>query len=118
MNLIIRHTLLLVCLVTGLFASAQPFQFAHVTDTHIGGNTAEEDMRRTVQDINQNREIEFVIVSGDITEFGSDEELLLAKKILDELLVDYYIVPGNHDANWSESGGNSFRKVFGAETFA
>ncbi|MDF3077894.1 MAG: PQQ-binding-like beta-propeller repeat protein [Sphingobacteriaceae bacterium] len=27
-------------------------------------------------------------------------------------------MPGNHDMNWSESGGNSFRTVFGSETFA
>jgi len=96
----------------------QSFKFAHVTDTHIGGNTAAEDLERTISDINNNREISFVIVSGDITEFGSDEELSLAKRILDKLKVNYYVIPGNHDTNWSESGGNSFIKIFGAETFA
>jgi 3',5'-cyclic AMP phosphodiesterase CpdA len=53
-----------------------------------------------------------------VTEFGSDMELLLAKKILDELNKPWYIVPGNHDTKWSESGGNSFRRVFGSEAFA
>lgn len=97
--------------------NAQTFKFAHVTDTHIGGNTAEEDLERTIADINSNEEIKFVIVSGDITEFGSDEELSLAKRLLDKLKVNYYVVPGNHDTNWSESGGDSFIKIFGAETF-
>lgn len=101
----------------GIQVFAQPFKFAHVTDTHIGGETAAEDLRRTVLDINLNPEIKFVLITGDITEFGSDEELLLAKQILDSLTLPWYIVPGNHDANWSESGGNSFRRVFGAETF-
>ncbi|MFB5945320.1 outer membrane protein assembly factor BamB family protein [Albibacterium profundi] len=96
---------------------AQPFKFAHVTDTHIGGNTAAEDLRRTIQDINKNSEIKFVLITGDITEFGSDEELTLAKRMLDSLERPWYIVPGNHDANWSESGGNSFREIFGSETF-
>src|SRR5690606_32458896 len=80
--------------------------------------TAAEDLSRTVKDINANPEIKFVIVSGDITEFGSDDELRLAKQLLDSIEVDYYIIPGNHDSNWSESGGNSFIKIFGSETFS
>jgi outer membrane protein assembly factor BamB/predicted MPP superfamily phosphohydrolase len=109
---------LLLCFVCACsLVQAQSFKFAHVTDTHIGGNTAEEDLERTIQDINSNEAIEFVIVSGDITEFGSDEELRLAKQLLDKLNVKYYIVPGNHDTNWSESGGDSFLRVFGSDTF-
>jgi len=114
----VQYSLLLIFLCIISLASAQSFKFAHVSDTHIGGNTAAEDLRRTVKDINENPEIKFVIVSGDITEFGSDEELKLAKRILDSIKVDYHIIPGNHDGNWSESGGNTFRKVFGAETFS
>ncbi|MFC3200106.1 glycoside hydrolase family 9 protein [Parapedobacter deserti] len=97
---------------------AQPIQFAHVTDTHVGGATGADDLRRTVADINSNPELDFVILSGDVTEFGSDEELTLAKQILDSLRLPWYVIPGNHDTNWSESGGNSFRRVFGGETFA
>lgn len=97
---------------------AQPFQFAHVTDTHIGGATSEEDLRRTIADINANPDLDFVILSGDITEFGSDEELALAKRMLDSIQIPWYVIPGNHDTNWSESGGNTFRRVFGGETFA
>jgi len=94
------------------------FCFALVTDTHIGGATAEEDLRRSVRDINGNDSLAFVIVSGDVTEFGSDSELLLAKAILDSLNKPWYIIPGNHDTKWSESGANSFRVVFGDEAFA
>lgn len=97
----------------------KPFKFALVTDTHIGNPTNDEDLQRTVEDINQNMpEIEFVIVSGDVTEFGSDEEITTAKNILDQLHVPVYVIPGNHDSNWSESGTNSFLKIFGAESFA
>jgi len=99
-------------------ATAQPFQFAHITDTHVGSATGEADLRRTIADINANPDIEFVIHSGDVTEFGSDEEFQLAKRMLDSLRVPWYVIPGNHDTNWSESGGNSFRQVFGDETFA
>ena len=93
------------------------FKFAHVSDTHIGSNNSEEDLERTVHDINNNPEIKFVILSGDITDFGSDTQLVVAKTILDSLNKPWHIIPGNHDANWSESGTNSFKKIFGNETF-
>lgn len=99
-------------------AFTQSLRFAFVTDTHIGNNTAAEDLRRTIKDINENAALQFVVLTGDITEFGADEELKLAKQILDSLNKPWYIIPGNHDANWSESGSNSFRRVFGAETFS
>jgi outer membrane protein assembly factor BamB/calcineurin-like phosphoesterase family protein len=91
--------------------------FAHVSDTHIGSNNAAEDLRRTVQSINNDSALQFVIISGDITEFGSDKEIELAKQILDSLNKPWHIVPGNHDCNWSESGANTFKRVFGNETF-
>jgi outer membrane protein assembly factor BamB/predicted phosphodiesterase len=103
------------CLTT-IFAQT-PFKFAQITDTHVGGQTGEEDLRRTVEDLNRQKDIDFVILSGDATEFGADEELKLVKKILDDLKLPLYVIPGNHDSNWSESGANSFRKVFGGETF-
>ncbi len=62
--------------------------------------------------------IQFVVITGDITEFGSDEEIKLAKQILDSLNKPWHIIPGNHDSNWSESGANTFKKIFGNETFA
>lgn len=94
------------------------FKFAFVTDTHVGNGTGADDLRRTVQDINNNPSLAFVVVTGDITEFGADHELTLAKQILDSLNKKYYVIPGNHDANWSESGSNTFKTVFGAETFS
>lgn len=117
---LLRFLFFLFCaMTTGIpkLLAQESFSFAHVTDTHIGSDKADEDLRRTVHDINQNKDIQFVIVSGDVTEFGSDNELRLAKQILDSLTKPYYIIPGNHDDNWSESGTNSFKKTFGAETF-
>jgi len=99
------------------FSFAQSFKFAHVTDTHVGGATGEDDLRRTVKDLNTLTDIDFVILSGDITEFGADQELKLAKRILDSLQLPWYVIPGNHDGNWSENGANTFRTVFGGETF-
>ena len=92
-------------------------KFVHLSDTHVGSSTGAEDLRRTVKDIDLDTSIQFVIISGDITEFGADNEIQLAKQILDSLSKPWYIIPGNHDGNWSESGANTFKKVFGNETF-
>ena len=100
-------------------AQIKPFKFAFISDTHIGSPNggAEEDLRRTVVDINQMKGLDFVVITGDITELGKDEEIKLAKKILDSLHIKYYIIPGNHDTGWSESGAVTFGEVFGDDKF-
>jgi outer membrane protein assembly factor BamB len=113
--------LLALCLLISNFPGRSQngrFSFALVTDTHIGGEGADEDLIRTVNDINSVDSVAFVIISGDVTEFGSDAELRKAKEILDALNKPWHIIPGNHDTKWSESGANSFRVIFGAEAFA
>src|SRR5690554_6378580 len=111
----ILTSLLLTLVASGLFAvpPVSSIKLALITDTHVSSPENNEDMRRTVNDINGLDEIDFVIHAGDVTEFGSDAELVMAKDILDGLNIPLYIVPGNHDSNWSESGTNSFLRVFG-----
>lgn len=98
--------------------NGQPVHFAHITDTHIGSQRADEDLIRTVNDINAQPDIDFVVITGDITEFGADKELEQAKSIIDQLNKPWYIIPGNHDSKWSESGNNTFVHVFGSERFS
>lgn len=89
-------------------------KFAYLADTHIAeGAKSVEELEACIADINSNPEISFSILAGDITEFGSDREIRLAKSIIDRLEKPYYILAGNHDAKWSESGCNTFEKVFG-----
>lgn len=109
---------LILFLLLQLSLKAQVLRFAHVTDTHIGSQTAADDLNLTVADINRQANLDFVLFTGDITEFGSDEELRQAKKIIDQLKVPWYILPGNHDSKWSESGNNSFVEIFGSERFS
>lgn len=113
-----RHLFILFLCFFLIQAQAQTFRFAHVTDTHVGGSTGSEDLIRTVEDINQQTDLDFVILSGDVTEFGSEKELLEAKSILTKLNKPCYITPGNHDSKWSESGTNDFVRIFGAESFS
>lgn len=100
-----------------LTAGAQTFKYAFVTDTHIGMGTGEEDLRRTVADINQQNDLDFVLVTGDITEMGTLAEIKVAKEILSKLSKPFYLIPGNHDTGWSESGGVDFLNQFGDDKF-
>jgi 3',5'-cyclic AMP phosphodiesterase CpdA len=106
----------LFILAQSLFAVAQikPFRFTFISDKHIGSpdGKAEEDLRRTVQDINELKDVTFVIITGDITELGTDALSQLAKKLLDSFNIQYYIIPGNHD-----NCGLSFTRVFGDYKF-
>lgn len=108
--------LFLFLLITNL-TFPQQFKFSWLTDIHIGYPTAEEDLRSSVNDINSFNDISFIIVSGDITATGTLEELSIAKTILDDLKKPYYIIPGNHDTKWSESGGTDFMKLWGNDRF-
>jgi len=102
-----------------LHAQIKPFRFIHISDTHIGSpdGKAEEDLRRSVADINSMSNVAFVVITGDVTELGTNAQLKTAKQILDSLHVKYYIIPGNHDTGWSESGGVSFVTTFGSDKF-
>jgi outer membrane protein assembly factor BamB/predicted MPP superfamily phosphohydrolase len=102
-----------------LQAQIKPFHFAFISDTHIGSpdGKAEQDLRRTVDDINKRSDLDFVVITGDITELGTNEQLATAKKIFDGLKIKWFIIPGNHDDGWSESGGESYVKTFGGDRF-
>lgn len=111
--------LLLLIAYTAIHAQVrEQFHFALITDLHIDTQTtAVEDLKRTVNQLNKTTNIDFVLIAGDITETGDRASLLHAKEILDQLRVKYYIVPGNHETKWSESGVTDFGNIFGGERF-
>ena len=41
--------------------------------------------------------IDMIIFTGDLTDFGKEEEYLLFRKIVEELDLPYQAIPGNHD---------------------
>ena len=100
-----------------VFAQLPSLRFAWLSDTHVGGTTGAEDLRASIRDINRLGGLSFVIVSGDITEYGSLVQLTLAKQILDSLAIPYHLLPGNHDTKWSESGATDFPRLFGSDRF-
>ena len=96
------------------------FTFALLTDTHISTSNPKpmEDLQRSIADINRNPDIEFVVVTGDLTESGDRASIQAIKAALDQLRVPYYAASGNHETTWSESGVMDFTRVFGDSRFA
>ena len=117
----IRYILSFILVFCVLLINAQSpssFRFALLTDLHVTHKgTAFEDLEKSVKQINQSPQIEFVLVTGDITEEGDYISLLRAKKALDKLNIPYYIIPGNHETKWSESGVTDFDKIYGDNRF-
>ena len=96
------------------------FSYVHITDIHIGegqgdygtpgffndtmptvdNSYAAVRLRKAVQWINQHaqeKNIKFVVISGDMTDSGEKSEFQMSKKILDELTIPYVPLIGNHD---------------------
>ena len=96
------------------------FSFALLTDTHISTSNPRpmEDLQRSIADINQNPSIEFVVVTGDLTESGDRASIQAIKDELEKLNVPFYAASGNHETTWSESGVMDFSRVFGDSRFA
>lgn len=95
----------------------QDFKFAWITDIHIGSGNASNELSAVVDIINYFDDVQFTIVSGDISEKGMNAELETAKAILDKLKKPYYIIPGNHDTKWSESGNTKFFEIWNDDKF-
>ena len=115
-----RLFLLAACFLIALQLSAQEqiVRFAFITDTHYGKAANNEDMLACIKDINSLKDsLEFVLMGGDLTNFGSDAQIAASKKVMDQLEIPYWIVSGNHDSKWSESGCNTFVRTFGYEQF-
>ncbi len=96
------------------------FSFVHISDVHIGEGFGDygtpgffndtmpavdtsapaKDLRQAVQWINaheQEKNIKFVVISGDLTGSAEKSEFQMCKKIMDGLNMPYVPVIGNHD---------------------
>ena len=112
----IRNFLLLSCLAaTATVASAQ--RFAVLSDIHITpGNKADSMLTIAVGDINH-QNFDAVIINGDLTNEGSDEQLANVKAKLDAIRHPLHVLPGNHEDTWSQSATHTFPHLWGDDRF-
>lgn len=106
---------LALLLAATLPAAAQ--RFAILSDIHVSpGNANEQQLRKAVAEINQS-DADAVILSGDLTNEGSDVQLRNVKSVLDGIKKPLYVIPGNHENNWSQSACKTFNDLWGNDRF-
>ena len=90
------------------------FKIAWITDSHIGLSFTNPGIQEVVDSINAHKsKVDFVIHTGDVTEKGKNSELSTANRYLNKCQIPMYVIPGNHDSKWTESGMESYEKYFG-----
>lgn len=111
-----KRILSLFFILSGLcMVSAQ--KMAVLTDIHITpGNASEPWLREAVREINATP-LDMVLLTGDLTNEGSDRELANVKSILDSIAHPLYVIPGNHETTWSQSANKTFFDTFGNDRF-
>ena len=97
------------------------YSFIVVSDTHIEDGNA-KGFDRLAGVIQADPSIKFIIVLGDITQYGSAKDIDTFLKAADSFGIPYYPVIGNHDVyfgNWSvwrEKIGSTSYRINGGNT--
>ena len=108
----------LVCCLA--MAVVKPFRFAQLTDIHLnpGNDGPTKALLASIDQINRTDSIDFVLVTGDLTEQGDTRMMQQVKACLDQLNCPYHVCMGNHETTWSESGCMGFSRIFGPEYYS
>lgn len=106
--------LLILCLLCQLSWGQR---IAVLSDVHVTpGNANEKALTQAVEEINV-QDFDLVIVNGDLTNEGSDEQIAVVKGILDGITHPLCVLPGNHENNWSQSATKTFVDTWGNDRF-
>lgn len=116
MNFMKRMTLLAAA-VAMCVAGASAQKIAVLSDVHVTpGNANEQALKDAVQEINGG-DYDLVVVDGDLSNEGSDAELANVSAILRGITHPLFVLPGNHENNWSQSATKTFIDTFGNDRF-
>ena len=83
-------------------AEAGSFRFAAIADTHIGNGAELAQFRKFVYTLEQNEQIDFLLVLGDLCAHAP-ELLPGIAEVIDHAKLVVYPLPGNHDDNYARN---------------
>ena len=113
----LRHLLLLAAIALSCIAAAAQ-RFVVLSDIHVTpGNANEGKLQEAIEEINRMTDIDAVLMTGDLTNEGSDVQLHNVKRLLDQISHPLYVIPGNHENNWSQSACKTFSDIWGNDRF-
>jgi predicted phosphodiesterase len=75
------------------------YSFGALSDVHIVYQTAETDFQKALTYLNENVDVAFTCICGDLTDNGTAEQLAQYKAVVDEYSPDtpVYAIAGNHE---------------------
>jgi outer membrane protein assembly factor BamB len=112
-----RLAFFIAAVALSLAAQGGVVRLAILSDVHVTpGNANEGKLREAIAEINA-ADVDAVMLTGDLTNEGSDEQLRNIKGILDGIRHPFYIIPGNHENNWSQSACKTFNDLWGSDRF-
>jgi outer membrane protein assembly factor BamB len=110
--------LLVAVVIVSVAMQAGVVRLAILSDVHVTpGNLNMKKLTEAVTEINAT-DVDAVMMTGDLTNEGSDEQLQTVKGILDGITHPLYVIPGNHENNWSQSACKTFNDLWGNDRFA
>ena len=79
---------------------AKQYSFGALSDVHIVYDTAADDFKRALTYLNDDVDVAFTCICGDLTDDGSDTQLAQYKAVVDSHSADtpVYAISGNHEA--------------------
>jgi hypothetical protein len=110
----LRRTITLLALVLTLAVAPSlalaDFVFIHTSDPHVGTGKNHEINAQLLSEMTKlNPKPAFVVSTGDICEYGTDEEYALYQEMIKSLGdVKIYPAPGNHDVRWNPRGKEGY----------
>ncbi|MBQ6167305.1 MAG: PQQ-binding-like beta-propeller repeat protein [Muribaculaceae bacterium] len=112
-----RLLIMMAVLTVALAMQGGVVKLAILSDVHVNpGNANEGKLREAVTEINT-LDVDAVMMTGDLTTEGNDDQLLLVKDILDGIKHPLYVIPGNHELTWSQSACKTFTDLWGTDRF-
>ncbi len=84
-----------------------PFRFALTADTHA----YYDQMDKLVRVLNRRSDIDFLLIAGDLTDYGMQREYQWKVDLLNKLSIPYLTVIGNHDS--LNNGKENYAAFFG-----
>ena len=91
---------------TNLINNKSFFIIAHWSDIHLNSKNSfysntinvEKKLREAVNHLNKTTPLPNVlIITGDLVDYPTLDEYKLFRLIMDDLVIPYYVIPGNHD---------------------
>ncbi len=70
-------------------------RIAHLSDLHFGHH--DEPLAATLAPELDAQKLDMVVISGDFTQDGEEDEFQMARQFIDSLSAPVFAVPGNHD---------------------